>query len=464
MLLQEGRYRPCVTAAIDDRGDHITYGELVEEGKNLAVHIPLRAVVFCLCENTVGSLIGFIGCYDNGRIPLLLNEGLDRSLLSTLIKKYTPAMLWVPRHSVQEFPYELVYEAHDYALLKTGYEVYPVNDQLSMLLTTSGSTGCPKLVRHKYGNIEANARNVAVAFGWTNEERPICALPMNYTMGLNVINTHLYTGCTILLTSASLASPLFWDFIKQEKGSNFTGVPFSYEVFFKLRFQRMKLPYLTTLASGGGKLTDKMFLALADYARDQGKRFIPSFGTTETSARMACLEAQYVHEKVNSIGKAIPEGELMLMDENGNILPDGEGDGELCYRGPNVTLGYAECREDLLRGDDFCGEYRTGDLAHRDADGFYYITGRLKRFVKIYGLRISLDQCEQLIRSEFNMECACTGDDSMLRVYIVDASPVEAVKVWICKTLHLAPTVVMCMALPEITKNSSGKIAYSQLR
>ena len=179
---------------------------------------------------------------------------------------------------------------------------------------------------------------------------------------------------------------------------------------------------------------------------------------------MACLEAQYVHEKVNSIGKAIPEGELMLMDENGNILPDGEGDGELCYRGPNVTLGYAECREDLLRGDDFCGEYRTGDLAHRDADGFYYITGRLKRFVKIYGLRISLDQCEQLIRSEFNMECACTGDDSMLRVYIVDASPVEAVKVWICKTLHLAPTVVMCMALPEIPKNSSGKIAYSQLR
>lgn len=464
MLLQEGTYKAEITAAIDDRGDSITYGELVEEGKVLASHIPLRAVVFCLCENTVGSLIGFIGCYDNGRIPLLLDEALDRGLLSTLMEKYTPAMLWVPRRAASEFPYELVYEAHDYALLKTGHEVYPVNEQLSMLLTTSGSTGCPKLVRHKYGNIEANARNVAVAFGWTIEERPICSLPMNYTMGLNVINTHLYTGCTLLLTSASLASPLFWDFIKRERGSNFTGVPFSYEIFSKLRFQRMKLPYLTTLASGGGKLTDKMFLALADYAQEQGKRFIPSFGTTETSARLARLEPQYVHEKVNSIGKAIPEGELMLLDENGNVLPEGEADGELCYRGPNVTMGYAECREDLLLGDVFCGEYRTGDLAHRDADGFYYITGRLKRFVKIYGLRISLDQCEQLIRSEFTLECACTGDDSMLRVYLVDPAMAETVKVWVCKTLHLAPTAVTAIVLPDIPKSSSGKTAYSQLK
>ncbi len=464
MLLQEGKYSPDVTAAIDDRGDRITYGELVQEGKKLSAHIPPRGVVFCLCANTIGSLIGFIGCYDNGRVPLLLNERLDRALLATLLEKYTPAMLWVPRRSISEFSYKTIYENHDYALLKTGHEVYPVHDQLSMLLATSGSTGCPKLVRHKYGNIEANARNVATAFGWTSAERPICALPMNYTMGLNVINTHLYTGCTVLLTSASLASPLFWDFIKREKGSNFTGVPFSYEIFFKLRFQRMKLPYLTTLAAGGGKLTDKMFLALADYARDQHKRFIPSFGTTETSARMARLEPRYVHEKINSIGKAIPEGELLLLDENGYALPDGEGEGELCYRGPNVTMGYAECGEDLLHGDEFGGEYKTGDLARRDADGFYYITGRLKRFVKIYGLRISLDQCEQLVRSEFNLECACIGDDSILRVYLADASMVEAVKLWICKTIHLAPTAVTVTALPEIPKSSSGKIAYAQLR
>lgn len=464
MLLQEGKYRPDITAAIDDRGDQITYGELVEEGKKLASHLPPRAVVFCLCENTIGGCIGFIGCYDNGRIPLLLDEALDRNLLFTLVDTYTPAMLWVPRRVASEFSYETVYETHGYTLLKTGHEVYHVHEQLSLLLTTSGTTGCPKLVRHKYGNIEANARNVALAFGWTPEERPICSLPMNYTMGLNVISTHLYTGCTILLTSASLASPLFWEFIKGERGSNFTGVPFSYEVLFKLRFQRMKLPHLTTLAVGGGKLTDVVFNDLANYAQEQGKRFIPSFGTTETSARMARLEPQYALEKTNSIGRAIPEGELMLLDGNGNRVPDGEGDGELCYRGPNVTMGYAEYKEDLLLGDEFHGEYRTGDLAHRDADGFYYITGRLKRIVKIYGLRISLDQCEQLICSKFNLKCACTGDDSTLRVYLVDSSMAETVKVWTCKTLHLAPTAVTTVVLSDIPKSSSGKIAYSQLR
>ena len=464
MLLQDGKYKSDVVAAIDDCGQSITYGELVCEGRKLASHMPPRAVVFCLCRNTIGSLVGFIGCYDNGRIPLLLDAALDSGLLSVLMDTYTPAMLWCPRDIASEFPFETLYEAHDYALLRTGHEVYPVHEQLSMLLTTSGTTGCPKLVRHKYGNIEANARNVAVAFGWTPEERPICSLPMNYTMGLNVINTHLYTGCTILLTSASLASPQFWDFIKRERGSNFTGVPFSYDIFFKLRFQRMKLPHLTTLAAGGGKLTDKVFMALADYAKEQGKRFIPSFGTTETSARLARLEPQYVLEKINSIGKAIPEGELMLLDENGCTIPDGEGDGELCYRGPNVTMGYAVCKEDLLLGDEFCGEYRTGDLAHRDADGFYYIVGRKKRFIKLYGLRVSLDQCEQIIRSEFNLECACVGDDTMLKVYLVDALMTEKVKTWLCKTLHLAPAAVTVRALSDIPKNSSGKIAYNQLQ
>lgn len=104
----------------------------------------------------------------------------------------------------------------------------------------------------------------------------MCDLGMQYTMGLNVINTHLYVGATVLLTTHNLFSGDFWDYIRTEKATNFTGVPFSYDIFARLHFDMMDLPYLTTLAEGGGKLTDKRFIWLAEYAQKNNKRFIAS--------------------------------------------------------------------------------------------------------------------------------------------------------------------------------------------
>lgn len=464
MLLDPKKIITDAIAARDDRGGEITYGELVEQGRLVAEAAQPRSVVFCLCENVIGSLLGYIGLYDNGIVPLLLDASLNRELLAHLLKVYTPAYLWLPEKYEEEFKFPALYRAHGYALISTGIPVYEVHSDLSMLMTTSGSTGSPKLVRHKYGNIEANARNVAIAFGWTAEERAICLLPMQYTMGLNVINTHLYVGATVLLCSENLTSPKFWKFIKEERGSNFTGVPYSYNIFFKLRFQQMELPHLTTLAVGGGKMTEKNFKEMAAYANATGKRFISSFGTTETSARMACLQPEYAQSKCCSIGKAIPEGELFLRNESGEIIEDSEASGELCYRGPNVTMGYAESREDLLLGDVFCGEYRTGDLAQRDAEGFYTIVGRLKRFVKLYGLRISLDQCEQLVNDAFSCECACCGTDTSLSLYVTNKNICKEVKAFVCKTLQILPVSVKVIHIDEIPKSDSGKIRYADLQ
>ena len=147
-----------------------------------------------------------------------------------------------------------MYAAYGYVLLKTAYKPYPLHESLSMLLTTSGSTGSPKLVRHKYRNLEANAENAAKAFSWTGDEVGICDLPMNYTMGLNVINSHLFAGATVLMVNANLMDPAFWKFIKDERGTSFCGVPFSYEIMRRIGFDRMDLPDLYTLAEGGGRL------------------------------------------------------------------------------------------------------------------------------------------------------------------------------------------------------------------
>jgi acyl-coenzyme A synthetase/AMP-(fatty) acid ligase len=287
---------------------------------------------------------------------------------------------------------------------------------------------------------------------------------MQYTMGLNVINSHLYAGATVLLIEANLMSPKYWSFIKEQKGSNFTGVPFSYEILNRLRFQRMDLPNLTTLAEGGGKLSDTLFTAFANYAVEKGKRFFATFGTTETSARLAFLPPEQAATHIGSIGHAIPEGKLILVDENGHEITEADVEGELRYEGPNVTMGYGTCVEDLTKGDEFCGVYETGDLAKRDADGFFYIVGRKKRFLKLFGLRVSLDQSERIISEHFGIECACTGDDTKMKIYITKPEQKEEVKSLISNKTGLISNSFEVIIVDAIPRFESGKINYRELK
>lgn len=463
MFLDIDKKDPQKIAAVEDTGNQITYGDLCKFSKEMAEYMPQRSVVFCLCENTIGSLIGYIGCLSHKIVPLLLALNTDKELLERLIETYEPQFFWCPEEKELPVATKEIFKTAGYKLVRTSYEQYEIHDQLSLLLATSGSTGSPKLVRYKYGNLEANAKNVAKVFGWTEKERPVIDLPMQYTMGLNVINTHLYVGATLIMTTQNLVSREFWNYIEEQKATNFTGVPFSYEVFFRLRFNKKEFPDLTTLAEGGGKLTDKMFMDLIEYSKKHNKRFCATFGTTETSARLAYLDPERAEEKCGSIGKAIPEGELFLIDKDGNEIQEMEAEGEMGYRGPNVTMGYGVCKEDLKLGDVWNGTYRTGDIARRDSEGFYYIVGRISRFLKIYGHRISLDQCEKLIKTKFEIDCACAGTDKCMKIFITEDSYSKEILRYLSDKLHLMQNVMKVYVLESIPRNESGKIKYAVL-
>ena len=463
MLFDIEKKPASALAAIDDGGGQLTYGELLALRKELASHLPERELVFCLCENKVGSLAGFVALYDNKDVCLLINAAIDRGLLDNLRETYRPSYYWMPESKSADFGFEVILHYKDYILCKTGDKAPEMHPELSLLMTTSGTTGSPKLVRHKYGNVESNAKNVAKAFGWTPDERGIIDLPMQYTMGLNVICSHLQAGATVLLVAANLMHPKYWQFIKEQKGTNFTGVPFSYEILNRLRFFRMDLPYLTTMAEGGGKLSDTLFAAFANYAEEKGKRFFATFGTTETTARLAFLSPEKATQKCGSIGKSIPEGKLYLVDENGNEITQPDTEGELIYEGPNVTMGYATSIEDLTQGDEFCGVYHTGDIAKMDEDGCFYIVGRMKRFLKLFGLRVSLDQSERIISEHFNIECACTGDDSKMKIYITKEELKDEVKKLISEKTGLISTLFEVNSIEAIPRFESGKINYKQL-
>lgn len=464
MFLGVDNKQKDIIAAKDNLGQTITYGEIVDKCKELKEKQFERAVVFIMCKNTVGSLMAYLTSVEAELVPVTLSAGIDKELFESLYHTYQPKYIWCDdgEKFVQRFGAP-IHTVFDFVLYETGNDIYQINDKLQLLMTTSGSTGSPKLVRYRIGNLESNAKNVAAAFGWTEKEKSICDLAMNYTMGLNIINSHLYVGATCLLTSYNLTSSDFWKYVKEEKGTNYCGVPFSYDILKKLRFERMSLPYLTTITEGGGKLTDKRFYELATYANENGKRFIASFGTTETSARMAVLPAEWALLKVGSIGKAIPEGELFLVDDNNEIISESIAEGELCYKGPNVTMGYAICKEDLLKDDEFNGVYRTGDMARRDEDGFYFITGRISRFLKLLSYRVSLDQSEQLIQQQFSIECACSGNDERMNIYITNELYRDSVLDFISKKTGLFKSLFKVFVIPQIIRNESGKIRYKQM-
>lgn len=453
-------------AIIDELGHESTYGEINKVGKGLTDVIGGRCLVVSLCKNTIGSVVGYITFINNGMVPIMLNAHLEKNLLMNLLDTYTPKYIWVPTEQAGSFDAcQLVYSCYDYSLLKTSYNwKYPLCDELALLLTTSGSTGSPKFVRTSYANMLSNAQAIAEYLKLEEDERPITTLPMNYTYGLSIINSHLLVGATLLLTDKGLMQKEFWNFFKQQEATSFGGVPYTYEMLNRLRFFRMELPSLRYFTQAGGKLTPELHKRFAEYAQEKGIKFIVMYGQCEATARMGYLPAEKSLEKCGSMGIAIPGGKFHLIDANGQDVTEPHVTGELIYEGANVTLGYAECGEDLIKGDERGGILQTGDMAQFDEDGYYYIVGRKKRFLKIYGNRVNLDEIDRLIKAQFNnIDCASAGVDDHMYLFVTDASISEDVRNFVITKTGLNPAAFKTIVVGEIPKNDAGKTLYKEL-
>lgn len=447
MLLDIEHIDPTYLAAIDSEGGHVTYGEIIELAGHITNTIPERALCFMLVENNMQSVQWVMASLISKRlVPLILNAKTDEALYTNLLETYKPAYIW-----------------QNGTLTRTENAIVSLYSELSHLLPTSGSTGSPKLVRHCYVNIEAAGLNISTFFELKASDRPLMVLPLYYTMGLSMVFSHFKVGATVLITGRNMTDPIFWKFIKEERATSFTGVPYSYQILNLMRFFRMDLPDLELLTQGGGKMERGLNLNFAEYCRDNGKRWIATYGQSECTARMAYLPAKWAIDKAGSIGIAVPNGELSLIDADGNSITMPHTEGEMCYRGKNVTLGYATCLDDLQKGDERNGFIRTGDLAYFDEDGCYYIVGRRGRFLKLFGMRVGLDECEQIIASDCQTESACVGTDEKMIVYITDASKTQVVKDALVEKTHIVATSFEIRVIHEIPKNEAGKKLYAKL-
>ena len=451
------------TALIEESGKVWTFAQLVAEADNIAGYMEKRSVAFLLCCNSASAVTAYVGALRHGVVPLLLNGEVQDDLLEHLLTTYHPKYLWmeVGRKSGNG---TVLYSDGNYQLWDTRAEIYPIHDELAVLLSTSGSTGSPKLVRQSYQNIMVNTLSIVKYLSLTSKDRAITTMPMYYTYGLSIIQTQLFAGGSIVLTEASMFARVFWELLKQHEVTNFGGVPYTYEMLKRMRFGRMDLPSLRFITQAGGKLAAGLSAEFAEVCAEKGIEFITMYGACEATARMAYLPWEYAQEKAGSIGIAVPEGRLALTDDSGSEITTSDIDGELIYYGDNVTLGYAECQDDLSKGDENHGVLHTGDIARRDGDGFYYITGRKKRFLKLFGNRVSLDAVEAYLKSQGYLSCACAGVDDKLVVYTTEDINSKELCLSLSEFTHLHSSAFAVVQVEEIPRNSSGKKLYDRLK
>lgn len=449
-----------------EEGDVVSYAEALTLARPSLANELARRLVFCLCDNDIGGLAGYFHLLSINAVPLMLAANLPSQQLQSLLDAYRPAFIWLPAVRLEGFPgAKVLFAYRDYCLIAHEEADYRVHDDLALLLSTSGSTGSPKFVRLSQRNVLSNATAIAKYLELDADEVPITTLAPSYTYGLSILHSHALAGSKIAVTRKTFFERGFWGFLQSVRASSFGGVPYHYEMLKKLRFTAMELPSLRTLTQAGGRMAPELSREFALHCQSRGMRFFTMYGQTEATARMSYLSPDKAVLKAGSIGTEVPGGNFWLEDENGERLEGVEAEGELVYQGPNVSMGYACGWEDLAKGDERKSVLRTGDVARRDSDGDYYIVGRLKRFLKLFGHRINLQEVEQYLLDSGHV-AACAGIDDRLEVYVpqADAALAKEIKIMLARYLTVTPQSVKVMAAGDLPRNASGKIQYSELK
>lgn len=379
-----------------------------------------KGLFFLFCRNDAASVIGYLSAIQAGHAVAMLDEQLAPEFKKRLIELYQPEFIVssVPIVNTGVDRREASYSETSvgdpplYVWSSDAKRTDSLHPDLALLLSTSGSTGTPKFVRLTKKNIESNARSIQAGLGINSTEKPITSLPIHYSYGLSVVNSHLITGATLVLTNLGLMSSDFWNIFREQSCTSWAGVPYSYQILKRLDLQKLNVPSLHTLTQAGGKLHTDMVAHFHALMKERGGRFYVMYGQTEATARICILPSGMLPEKLGSAGKAIENGALAVESDVG--LTDESGvTGEVFYRGPNVMMGYATRRADLALGDELNGTLRTGDVGYLDADGYLFLTGRRKRDAKVLGLRLNMDEVEEMLR-HYGPTAVIAGDEKLI--------------------------------------------------
>lgn len=440
-------------AVIDHDGRAVTYGELLDRADRFGGKIgSVPRLVFLETDNRLDSLAAYVACI-RGRHPVYLytmKGPHDREKRDALVDRYRPNVV-----ICQETSGAIVNRASD--------DLHDLHPELGVLASTSGSTGSAKLVKLSRRNVDANSRAIATYLELTTSERAMMSLPLNYSYGMSVVNSHFGCGAAVVLTNASVTDPEFWQAFRQAGATSFAGVPHTFESLERSRFGFDDVPTLNYATQAGGRLDPSLVEYFANLSALQGWRFVVMYGQTEAAPRIAYLPPELAAEYPGCIGVAIPGGRISLVDDHGNEIRAAGVPGELVYSGPNVMMGYAESPADLATNQT-PKQLATGDIACRNAAGLIHIVGRTKRFVKPFGLRINLDEIESLLQKDLP-GARCAGDDRRIVIAIearMRAKGAAAIA-RLAASMSLPAFLFGVIELSPMPQLANGKVDYARI-
>jgi acyl-CoA synthetase (AMP-forming)/AMP-acid ligase II len=463
-------------AVYDDRNaDWLTREELRNASLDLAKAIASdrKRLAFLLCSVNSETIVGLLAAAAAGHATALIDPVLPEHLMTGLVESYQPELILGARGSFEKLPAAAssnatVNSTHsrggvvEWIARDSGSSLPSIDPSLQLLLSTSGTTGIQKYVRLSRDAVVANAHQIAEALAIDEQSVGIAHLPMHYSYGLSVVTSHLVAGGRLCLINDSITSQSFWSKIQNVGGSHFPGVPFHYVALARLGAGLVP-DSVKTFTQAGGALDLRVQTKIRDWASQRGGKFFVMYGQTEASPRMATLQHVDHARKAGSVGIALPGGQFSIVDENGALLP-ADAVGAVVYEGPNVMLGYATSRGDLSKGDEMNGRLETGDLGRLDYDGFLYLTGRTKRFAKIAGYRLGLDEIEQELFAVCPVACLDLGE----KIAVAHEQESEtALKVRVRELADSYKVPSSSFALRKVTqipRASSGKIDYARLK
>jgi long-chain acyl-CoA synthetase len=348
-------------------------------------------------------------------------------------------------------------------LVRRGRSPGPLPRTLAVMLATSGSLGGLRFVCLTFENLASNARAVGQVLGLRPDDRGALCLPLAYSYGLSILNSHLATGGAVVLLDGTPSSLAFWPLFDVARCTTFAGVPETYRILARIGHRLAAHPALRLATQAGGRMPEPLVLSTATALADAGKELAIMYGQTEATARIACQRGADVLRSPRSVGTVIPGSQIWTVGPDGTHCQDGET-GEIILAGPGIMLGYTHGRGDLLTlPTEPLATLHTGDLGIL-RDSMLYIVGRRGRLAKPLGVRVQLDEVEAEFAA-LGPAAAVAGADEVVTVYVEgSARTYRSAYRAVLAAYALPPSAVRVTPIATIPRTLTGKVAYAQLR
>lgn len=412
-----------------------------------------NCLAFLYLDNSIKAIQTLWSFWKENYTVALLDPGLDLNLKRNIEKIYAPTYIYDPLRS------EIINFRKKDNLLNGLFHnssiAYNINPSIKLLLSTSGTTGSPKLVKLSEENIVQNALSIIDYLPISKKDVAPLNLPLFYSYGFSIFTTNAIAGGTTVCTNSTVLSKEFWSDFANYKYTTLAGVPFIYEMLNRLGFTKKSYASLRYITQAGGKLNEKLISLFSDYCKKNKILFFTMYGQTEATARISFLHPSFLPDKIGSIGIPIKHGKFKIDSETNELL----------YSGPNIFGGYCKNHNDLNNFEKL-NWLKTGDLAYKDSQGFYYIKGRIKRFVKLFGKRINLDDLDNHCKTRFEGRTFATvglNDKKILIAYQGGIIELNEIKTFVKNKFDIHPSVIKEIHLEQIPLTSNGKPNFKEL-